>query len=149
MVENLVPYDADDPLFYEYYYAFLGALIREMTAKDAPSMVLKGACAVVSGKLPAGASIKADYLDRYGALLASKKVSAKPGMNKIGDPEYLPASAAMMDAFLTDNTGRVISYAARPVSGTVKNRIAEVKLDSDITKDRVYTGTVKMDGSPA
>ena len=149
MVENLVPYDADDPLYYEYYYAFLGTLIRKMTAKDAPSMVLKGAGAVVSGKLPAGASIRADYLDRYGALLASKKVSAKPGMNEIGDPEYLPASTAMMDAFLTDNTGRVISYAARPVSGTVRNRIAEVKLDSDITKDRVYTGTVKMAGSPA
>ena len=149
MVENLVPYDADDPLYYEYYYAFLGSLIRELTAKNIPSVVLKGDNAVVSGKLPPGASIRADYLDRYGVLLASKKVSAKTGVNKIGNPEYLPASAAMMDVFLMDSTGRVISYAARPVSGTVKNRIAEVKLDSDITQNRVYTGTVKMDGSPA
>lgn len=148
-LENIVPADSENPLYYEYNYAFLGALVRELTAKNIPVLTLNKNGATVTGSIPSGAKLRLDYVDQFGKVIKTQSIKAKKGLNRITVPADLPASVRMQDAFLTDAAGKVINYAARQVISPRKNKIASVKLDKDITgKDRVLTGAVTMTGAP-
>ncbi|MBR2428025.1 MAG: beta-galactosidase [Lentisphaeria bacterium] len=149
-LENMVPYNSNDPLYYEYNYAFLGALIRQELAKNVPSITLQQNVAAINGKLPSGAKIRIEYLDRLGNVVSKKTMAARNGANAITTPADLSASVVMMDAFLTDAAGKVINYAATPFVSPRKNKIISFKLDQDIVKkDRKFSGIVTMSGKPA
>ncbi len=149
MVENLVPYDSCDPLYYEYNYAFLGALVRELTAKNLPVITADKSGAVITGKLPAGAKVRVDYLDRFGKVKHSETYAAKTGKVYFQIPPSLPASVKMQDLFLLDAQGKVLNFASVPCTTFRTNQISSVKLDSDICgKDRKFSGVITMKGNP-
>ena len=149
-LENMVPYNSNDPLYYEYNYAFLGALIRQELAKNAPDITWKQNVAEISGKLPSGAKLRVEFLDRLGNVVRKETMAARSGANTVKIPANLPASVVMMDAFLTDAADKVINYAAMPFVSPRKNKITSFKLDQDVVKkDRKFSGVVTMSGKPA
>ena len=148
-IENLVPYESHGPLHYDYNYAFLGALVRQLTAKDAPVIAADKSGAVVTGKVPAGAKIRVDYVDRFGKVKGSMTYAAKSGKVYFQTPPSLPASVKMQDLFLLDAQGKVLNFASVPCNTYRTNLISSVKLDSDICgKDRKFSGVVTMKGFP-
>ena len=149
LIENLVPYESCDPLYYEYNYAFLGALVRELTAKDLPVITADKSGAVITGKLPAGAKVRVDYLDRFGKVKHSETYAAKTGKVYFQVPPSLPASVKMQDLFLLDAQGKVLNFASAPCPTFRTNLISSVKMDSDVCgQDRKFSGVITMQGKP-
>ena len=148
-LEVLTPYESNHPLYYEYYYAFLGTLIRQELAKDAPAIVPAQDVATVNGKLPSGAKIRVDYLDRLGKVVASTTMNAVTGANKIKHPADLPASVVLMDTTLLDAAGKVINFGSAKFVSPRTVKIQAVKLDKDVVgKNRKLSWTVTMEGKP-
>lgn len=149
-LEVLTPYNSNHPLYYEYCHAFLGALVKQALAKNAPALTLTQKAATVKGKLPAGAKIRVEYVDRLGKVVRKDVISARAGINAVKAPAALPASVAMMDAYLIDAKGKVIDYAAAPFVSPRKNKITSFTLKDDVVgKDRKFSGVVTMSGRPA
>ena len=145
LTENLTPYNSEHKLYYDYYHAFLGKLIQELTGNSTATMKWNNQGLTLNGTIPAGAMIRYDVIDRYGKVLASQKVPAKAGQNQKVQFKNILGSAECLDAFLTDSKGKVLNFATRKYQNELADRINSVTFLSDVADDnRKISGTVQL-----
>ena len=143
---TLMPCNANDPLYFEYANALLGRIVRDNISKNTPVLSFKGEKLAVAGTVPAGAKVRVEFYDHYGKLIMKQMQNPN---ETVRIPAGLPSSTAMMDAFLLDAQGKVLSHTFRRQKALAADRIESLKLDSDITDaSRNLTGTIKMTGKP-
>lgn len=114
-VDGLVPFEADDPLYYDYYLAFIGKCMWKLAEPDRETI----ASVTPAGKItlkknaPAGSRIRWEIADAFGEVLFKGQVTAAKNIS-LKLPAY-SASARMLDVKLVNAKGAVIDYLSAPL----------------------------------
>ena len=141
VVENLAPFESDDPLWYDYYFAFLGKCVWTFTQPERLTIVkVSGDGSVeLKNEPPAGSKFLWEAADKFGNVIFKKETQGKKHA-KIELPA-LPASARMLDVKLADAGGKILDYQSAPIPAS--SETVSVTLPKDgFAPDEVISGTV-------
>lgn len=144
LMESLTPYECDDPLYYDYYHAFLGKCMWYL--KDPARKVISKVSAdgkILLSRVPAGSSISYVVADVYGKEIAGGKLKAQKNVSV--SLKNLPASARMLDVKVLDKAGKTIDFAVTPISIKTVSSIKAIALPKDGFKpDEIISGKVEL-----